>query len=221
MNRVIQVLVLAVLALVGLQWYVPRWVSSKVATQIMALDHGTRPQVEVTAIPFWYLLQGTFQDLYVNAQHVAVGPLTVADAQLNWEQGGLSVQALLHHRLSITRRGHMTVSITVDEAALAKFLAQQGKFQNPTVGIDPTGLTIGGKVLLGGVYVPLNTRGTLVVSSDRKSIIFHPTSIDGIQLPMVTDIEIFNVNAIKLPVNLVIQSVTLQKGSMEVKAQTP
>ncbi|MHB1611319.1 MAG: DUF2993 domain-containing protein, partial [Sulfobacillus sp.] len=87
--------------------------------------------------------------------------------------------------------------------------------------IDPTGLTIGGKVLLGGVYVPLNTRGTLVVSSDRKSIIFHPTSIDGIQLPMVTDIEIFNVNAIKLPVNLVIQSVTLQKGSMEVKAQTP
>ena len=221
MNRMVQVMIVLLLAVVGLQWYVPRWIATQAATQIMTLDHGERPVITITAIPFWYLFSGGFQDVYVNAKNVPMGPLTIADTTVNWQNGAVGVTPLLKHRLVITRPGHMAVIITVDQVALAHFLAQEGKFQNPTVHIDPTGISIGGRVLLGGVYVPLDTRGTLVVSSDKKSLIFHPTSIDGIQLPMVTDIEIFNVNSIKLPVELEIQSVTLQQGSMEVKAKTP
>lgn len=221
MSRMVQMMIVLLLAVVGLQWYIPRWVANQAATQIMALDHGRRPEVTITAIPFWYLFSGGFQDVYVNAKNVPLGPLTISDATVNWQNGRVGVNALLKHRLVIARPGHMTVIITVDQVALARFLAQEGKFQNPTVHIDPAGISIGGRVLLGGVYIPLDTRGTLVVSSDKKSLIFHPTSIDGINLPMVTDIEIFNVNAIKLPVELEIQSVTLKQGSMEVKAETP
>lgn len=221
MSRVIKVLVVAVLLLAGLQWYVPRWVSGQMATKISAFDHGPKPTVSLVAIPFWYLLQGRFQDLYVNAQQVKVGPVELQSIQLDWQNGGLSTKALIAQHLKVTRAGKVSLTITVDEAALATFLAQQGKFQNPTVHITKAGVAITGRVLLGGVYIPLDTKGNLVVSKDKKTLIFHPTSIDGVHLPVVTDVQIFSVDSLKLPVPMVIQSVVLVPGAIVVKAGTP
>lgn len=221
MSRTIQVLVVAVLLLAGLQWFLPRWVANQMAAQIAVFDHGPKPNVALTAIPFWYLLEGNFQDLYVSAHQVTVGPVELASVQVDWQNGGLSTSALTHQQLKVTRVGKVALTITVDETALAKFLAQQGKFQNPTVHIQPSGVAITGRVLLGGVYIPLDTQGNLVVSPDKKSLIFHPTSIDGVHLPVVTDVQIFNVNSLKLPVPMVIHSVILVPGAVIVKAGTP
>ncbi len=221
MSGTIKVLVVAILLLAGLQWYVPRWVSNQMATQIAAFDHGPKPSVFVTAIPFWGLLQGRFQDLYVNARQVNLGPVALQSVQVDWQNGGLSPKALTADKIKVTRVGKVLLTITVDEAALATFLAHQGKFQNPTVHIARTGIAITGRVLLGGVYIPLDTQGSLIVSKDKKALIFHPTSIDGVQLPVVTDVEIFNVNSLKLPVPMAIQSVRLVPGAIVVKAGTP
>lgn len=218
MSRLIQGLVVVVLLAAIMQWFVPRWTGSELAAQLQHYDHGPKPVVNVTAIPFWQLASGQFQDVYVAANKASFGALAVQTIRLNWRHGGVSLAQLVKGHVRVTKVGLVTVSMVLDGAALAHFLAQEGKISNPTVTISPQGLKVQGRLMLGGVYVPLDTQGSLVVSSNHRQLIFHPTSIDGIHLPMLTDIQVLNLATLKLPVALAIQNIKLSQDRLEVTA---
>lgn len=221
MSRLIRVLIVLVLLAGVLQWLVPKWAAGEIASQVARYDHSQRPVVSLTAIPFWELATGRFEDLYVDASNVNAGPLKVQSARLNWANGQISVPDLIKGRFAIVRPGHVDVRIRIDGAALAAVLAQHSPVQNAEVTITPQNVRIRGRILLGGVYLPLDATGTLVVSSDRRHLIFHPTVIDGINLPMMTDIEILDLTKLQLPVPLVITSVVLEQDHVVVTAKTP
>lgn len=221
MSRFIQVLAAVVIVLGGLQWGVPRWVSSKAAAVMAKSDGGVTPVVEMTAIPFWIISQGRFQDVYVDARGATVDGLKVEQTIVNWQNGQVSVPALERDALVVQKPGRMAVTVVLDGPALSAFLAREGPVTNPEVTISSGVMTIKGQVALGGVTLPLNTQGTLSVSADKTAIVFHPTSIDGIQLPLLTDLQIFQITSLHLPVRLAIQSVTLAKDQLIVKAGTP
>lgn len=221
MSRLIQFLVGIVILVAIMQWAVPRWAANQISRQIALRDHGAPTHVAVTAIPFWELASGQFQDIYINAKKVAAGPMTISSARMNWANGQLSVASLLKGQVKVVKTGRLSVTIQIDGAALSRFLAQEGKIRNAHVTITPNGVRIQGSMFLGGVSVPLDTTGNLIVSQDKKHLIFHPTSIDGINLPMMTDIEILNLNTMTLPVPMVIRSVQLKPDLIVVNAGTP
>ncbi|POB09736.1 LmeA family phospholipid-binding protein [Sulfobacillus sp. hq2] len=221
MSRFIQVLAALVIILAGLQWGVPRWVSGKAAAAIARTDGGVAPSIALTAMPFWIIAQGRFQDVYVNAKGVTFDGLKVDQAIVNWQNGEVSVPALERNALVVKKPGRMSVTVVLDGPALGAFLATEGPIRDPVVTIASGVMTIQGKVSLGGVVLPLNTQGTLTVSPDKTAILFHPTSIDGIALPLLTDLQIFQISQLHLPVQLVIQSVTLSDNQLIVKAGTP
>lgn len=221
MSWVIRILLGVVVLIGALQWTVPQWIGGQISHRIASLDNGSPPHVAVTAMPFWELASGRFQDIYVRATNVTAGPMQIASAQLNWQNGQVGVAALMGGHLAIRKTGKIDIRIRLNEQALANFLATQGKMQHPQVTITPKNVQIKGRMLLGGVYVPMNTTGTLVVSNDRQKLIFHPTVIDGINLPMLTDIQLLDIKTLNLPVPMVIQSVTLHSHYIVVKAGTP
>lgn len=221
MNRLLTIAIALVAGVALLQWGVPQWTASYLATQAKTIDHGVKPQVAITAIPFWELAQGKFQDIYVKAKNVPLGPITSSETIINWQDGQVSVSNLLkRHRLVITHRGHIAVTIMIDGPAIASVLAKDGPIKNPHVTITPKALNVSGKVLLSGVYLPLTATGTLSVSSNRQQIIFHPTSVDGINLPLMTNVVILDLSKQKLPMPMVIHKVTLLKGSVRIEASS-
>nr|WP_275107228.1 DUF2993 domain-containing protein [Sulfobacillus harzensis] len=195
-----------------MQWFVPRWTGSLLTREIGRYDHGPKPQVAVSAVPFWDLFGGHFQDIYINAHDLELSSaLTVQHAQLNWQNGTVSLGSLEKGKLKVTNPGHATMSIELTAAELSTFLAHEGTIAHPTVSISPSGVALSGRLLLGGSYVPLDTKGSLSVSSSRQQLIFHPTSIDGLNLPVLTDIQLLNLATMKaLPMSLKIEHVQLE-----------
>lgn len=217
MNRLIRGLVLLVVVVGILQWFVPRWAGSLLAKEMGRYDHGPRPTVAVTAIPFWELFSGHFQDVYISARQAKLGSLAVASAHLNWANGGVSLGQLEKGHLSVTQPGHLTMTIQLTAASLSQFLAQEGTISSPKVSITPAGVAISGRLLLGGTYVPLDTKGPLTVSANHQQLVFHPTSIDGLHLPVLTDIQLLNLASMKqLPVSLRIEQVKLEANQLAV-----
>ncbi|WP_053960560.1 LmeA family phospholipid-binding protein [Sulfobacillus thermosulfidooxidans] len=221
MSRFIVVLAGAVVLLGALQWTIPKWAAAQVADRVASQDGGIKPQVDIAALPFWIMAQGQFQDMYINVHNVHVDGLTLSQAVINWQNGKVSLPALSHNRLVIEKAGHVNVRIVFDGPALSAFLAGQSPIQNPQVTITNNLMTIEGRLLLGQLSVPLNAQGTLSVSPDKKAIIFHPTRVDGIQLPVLTDLQIFQIDSLNLPVAMVIQSVALRNNELIVEASTP
>lgn len=216
MSRLIQGLVVVVLLVGLLQWLVPRWAGSLLAGELAHYDHGPKPTVAVSAVPFWDLLGGQFQDVYIDASKANLGGLTIQHARLNWANGGVSLGSLEKGKLVVTKPGRVTMTIRLTGAALSQFLAQKGNISNPQVTISPTEVAVHGRLLLGGVYVPLDTKGSLVESASHQQLIFHPTSIDGIQLPVLTDIQLLNLANMRLPIRLTIQQVHLESNQLAV-----
>ncbi len=221
MSRFILVVATAVVIFGGLQWSVPRWAAMQLAKQIATQDGGVKPNVEIAAMPFWILAQGQFQAVYIKADNVRADGMMVSQAIVNWQGGKVSVSALSHKQLVVEKAGRVKVEIVLDGPALSAFLAQQGPIQNPKVTISRGVMTIQGQLLIGQLRVPLDAKGTLSVSADKKSIIFHPTSVDGLHLPVLTDLQIFQIDSLKLPVPMVIRSVALRNNELVVKATTP
>ena len=221
MSRFIFVAAGAVVVLAGLQWGVPKWAAGQIASQIARRDGGVKPNVEVAALPFWILAQGQFQDLYVKASGMHVGGVKFSQAVVNWQNGQLSLSALANNKLVVEKKGQVKAHIIFDNAALSVFLAPRGIVQNPSVSLTPGVMTIHGRLSLGQLNVPLNAKGTLSVSSDKKAILFHPTAFDGIQVPLLTDLEIFQIDSLNLPLPMVIHSVTIKQNQLTVEANTP
>lgn len=221
MSRFILMIIGAVVVLAGLQWIVPKWAAGQVASQIASRDGGVKPQVEIAALPFWILAQGQFQDLYIKASGLRVDGITLSQAQVNWQNGQVSLSALSRKKLDVQKTGHVRAHIVLDGAALSAFLAQQGAVKDPSVSLTPGVVSIRGRLTLGQLNVPLNARGTLSVSSDKKAILFHATSFDGIQLPLLADSQIFQIDSLNLPVPMVIQSVDIRQNQLVVEASTP
>lgn len=218
MSRLIKVLVALVIVVGLLQWFVPRWAGSLLAKELGHYDHGPKPEVAVSAVPFWTLLGGHFQDIYINADDLALGSsLTVLRARLTWHNGAVSVGSLEQGHLKVTQAGHATMRIVMTAGELSQFLAHEGTISQPKVRVSPTGVGVAGRLLLGGSYVPLDTKGSLTVSKSRQQLIFHPTSIDGLTLPVLTDIQLLNLATMKaLPMSLHIESVQLLNQQLAV-----
>ncbi len=216
MSRLIKGLVALVVVVGLLQWFVPRWAGSLLAKELGRYDHGPKPQVAVSAVPFWELLGGHFQDIYINAYDLELGSsLTVSHAKLNWANGAIALGSLEKGHLTVTQPGHATMSILVTASELSTFLAHQGTLSKPQVSITPKSVALNGRLLLSGAYVPLDTKGKLSVSGNRQQLIFHPTSIDGLTLPVLTDIQLVNLATLKaLPMALHIEQVKLEAGRM-------
>lgn len=216
MSRLIKGLVALVVVVGLLQWFVPRWAGSLLAKELGHYDHGPKPQVALSAMPFWELFGGHFQNIYINAHDLELGSsLTVNQAKLNWANGAIGLGSLEKGHLTVTQPGHATMRIVLTASELSKFLAHQGTLSKPQVHITPTAVALNGRILLSGAYVPLDTKGKLTVSKNRQQLIFHPASIDGLTLPVLTDIQLVNLATLKaLPMALHIQQVKLEQGRM-------
>lgn len=221
MSRLIRGLVIIVMLVGALQWAVPWFIARDLASELAHYDHGPKPAVVINAIPFWQLASGKFQDISVSAKSATVGPLAVSRADISWSNGQVSVAQLTRGHLKVEQEGQVRIQIQLDEKALSALLKKQGQVKDPEVTVKPGGVGIKGRLLLGGTYLPLNTQGTLVVSSDHKSLIFHPKSIDGLNLPLMTDMEIFSMDKLKLPLPMEIQHVAMRPGALVIFAGTP
>ncbi len=216
MSRAIQGLVVLVLVIGLLQWFAPRWAGGLLARELAHYDHGPKPSVAVSAVPFWEMASGRFQDIYVNAREAELGSLVIQQLTLNWQNGGVALGPLEKGHLVVKEPGRLTLRIVLRDSALSAFLAKKGTLSNPRVVISPTGVQLKGRILLGQSYVPLDTSGPLVESSDHRQLIFHPTNIDGLQLPVLTDIQLLNLSTMKLPMALTIQKVQLEQHQLAV-----
>lgn len=219
MSRLIQGLIALVIVLGGLQFFVPRWAGSLVSRQLSRLDHGPRPAVAVEAMPFWELFTGRFQDVTVNAHNADVHSLAVQHIHLNWSNGALNLNALEKGRLKVKSAGRLSMTVVLTSASLSQFLAKQGTISHPQVVIKPTGLALHGRIRLAGATVPLDTQGTLIESPSHQALIFHPTSIDGLNLPVLTDVQLINLSSLKLPMPLTIASVRLQDNQLALSVE--
>ncbi len=221
MSRFIKILLAVIVVAVGLQWYAPQYVASRAATAIAKVDGGVTPHVELTALPFWMLLQGKFQQAHLNVHGVSVEGMRIDTATLNWDNGQISVDALSHDKLDIVKAGQMTGTVVLGARALSAFLERQGAVTNPVVTMAAGVMTIKGQFVLGGVNLPLDAQGTLSIASGKQAIILHPTSVDGIDLPVLTNMEIFQVSSLHLPVTLQIDSIHMANNQLVIKAGTP
>lgn len=212
MSRLIQILIAAVIVVGGLQWVVPRAAASLIAHQLGHLDHGPKPRVAVEAMPFWELLSGRFQDIVVNAQNADLQALTVQHIEMHWSNGAVSLGSLGKGKLLIKQPGRFRATVVVTGTALSQFLAKKGSIMHPKVTIAPSGVSLSGQIQLGGTTVPLNTKGSLVRSSNHQALIFHPTSIDGLNLPVLTNVQLFNLNTLHLPMHIGILRIRLEPG---------
>lgn len=215
MNRVIQLLVVVVVAMGALQWIVPRLVSSAASRQLSHLDHGPRPSVAIEAVPFWRLLRGQFQDLVITANDARIQSLTVRRVHLVWLNGAVALLPLEKGRLVVTQAGFLTVTADISAGALSRLLARHGSIVHPVVSIAPSGVSLKGQLRLGAATVPLDTKGSLHASPNHQALIFHPKSVDGLNLPGLTNVSLFNLAAVKTPMHLVIEKVTLTENQLE------
>ncbi len=213
MSRLIQILIAAVIVMGGLQWLVPRVAGSLLAHQLGRLDHGPKPMVAVQAVPFWALFSGRFQDIGVNAQNADLKALNVQHIRMNWSNGKVSMGSLEKGKLLIEKPGRFRATVVVTGTALSQFLAKKGRIMHPKVTIAPSGVSMSGRIQLGGTTVPLDTKGSLVRSSNHQALIFHPTSIDGLNLPVLTDVQLFNLNTLHLPMPIGILRIRLESGN--------
>ena len=214
MSRLIQILIAVVVVIGALQWFVPRWAAGLMGRQLAHLDHGARPIVAISAVPFWRLFQGRFQDLVITADNADIKSLAVKRVHLIWINGGLALSALEHGHIRVSHPGRLTVTAEVTAAALSHFLAREGTVSHPSVAITPKGVSLKGQIQLGGTVVPLDTRGPLNESANPRSLIYHPTSIDGLNLPVLTNVQLFNLSSMKLPLQLSIERVQLENNVM-------
>lgn len=222
MSRMLQALLVLALLLAGLQWGIPRWVGQQVARQLAQVDGGVTPTVEVTAIPFWTLASGRFQDLYINARQLTLAGVAVQGVTMNWADGQVSMAGLLHHQLDIKRPGHVSLQVALSGTSLSHVLAQGHTLASPSVTIRPSGITVSGRILVGGVYFPLTATGNLFVSPNQEQLIFRATQIDGIHLPVLTEMQLVNLANLKLPLPLAIDQVTeTSSNTIVIKAGSP
>lgn len=221
MSWLIRVFIGLVVAVAVLQWAVPRTVAGLVAEQAARADGGVKPVVDITAIPFWELADGKFEDVYMAAHNISVDGMQVAGVRLDWRNAQLAPGALWQGRLEVAKPGQLTVTIRVDQVAMSQFLATKSPIQHPVVTISPQGVTIVGAVTLHGITLPVNASGTLEVSPDRQKIVFHPVSFDGLAIPVMTDLTLVDLSSLVLPVPIAIRSVTLHAGYVVIAAQTP
>lgn len=214
MSRIIQVL-MALVLLAGLgQWLVPRWAGNLLAREVSRVDHGPRPSVAVSAMPFWELADGRFHDVSINASQVTVQNFVVQHVHLTWTNGAIALGPLEKGHLKVDKPGHLSMTAVLTGPALSRFIARQGSISNPQVAIKPSGVSLKGRIKLGGSSVPLDTRGTLVESQNHQALVFHPTSIDGLQLPVLTDVQLLNLSSLNLPMPLKIQHVRLENNRL-------
>ncbi|MCY0879222.1 MAG: LmeA family phospholipid-binding protein [Firmicutes bacterium] len=215
MSRAIQALVvLAVLAGI-LQWFVPRWTARALASAMARYVGGRPPSVTLTAVPFWELASGRFQELVVGMHSATLDGLSVHAARLVWSDGAVSVRALTHGRVVITRPGHLTVSVSLTDANLSALLTREQALSDPSVSVTQGAIALRGRLNLGHEVVPLDAVGALSESANHETLIYHPEEIDGLRVPLLTNVSLVNLKSLPLPVPLYIEQVTLSPGQLE------
>lgn len=219
MSRVLKGLIVLVVVVGVLQWFVPRWVGGFLAGQLGHYDRGPKPQVAVNAFPFWELAQGQFQNVHIQASDASFGHYTVQHATLNWSNGGVALAALKDGKLRVTKPGTLHLTLVLSGAELTSFLQHQGTLIHPQVTVVPSGVEVTGTLNLGGTSVPLDTSGSLSVSANHQAVIFHPQNIDGLSLPVPTNLQLVDVKALNLPMALSIESVQLGHNQLIAKVQ--
>ncbi len=218
MSRLIGWLIVLVLVAGGLQWFAPRWAGDALAQELKRFDHGPKPAVVIQARPFWELFRGRFNDLTIAANNAQVRSLVVRHVYLNWTHGGISISSLEKGRIKVSHPGRVRMRIVLTGSELSSFLAKQGSIIRPQVIIQPSGVSLKGEISLGGSAVPLNTEGKLTVSPNHEALIFHPSRIDGLAIPVLTKVQLLNLSAMKLPISMGIDAVKLGVGEVALTA---
>ncbi|MBX5467578.1 MAG: DUF2993 domain-containing protein [Firmicutes bacterium] len=208
---------LAVLAAVA-QWAGPQWLAAAVAQALASENAGYRPAVAITAVPFWMLLYGHFQTVVVDAAPLVVDQFRVRRALLVWQDGTVSVPALLEHRLVVQSPGHITVRLTVSDQDLSRFLQANAPLKNPEVHIEPGGVNLAATVALKGMVVPLDLTGQLRLAPDGEAVWFLPAQVDGIPLPVPTALTVFDLHRLHPWVPMRLAQLTLGPGQLELTA---
>ncbi|MCY0882048.1 MAG: DUF2993 domain-containing protein [Firmicutes bacterium] len=220
MSRAIKIL-LGVVVLAGiLQWGVPKWVGNQVAQGIQREDKGSRPTVSIAAVPFWILLNGKFQQVTVSAAHVALGSLVAQKILLTWDNGQISVPDLEKNRVKILQQGSIAATVAISQNELSHLVAAQTPIQDPKISITPSGVGLTGWVTVAGLRLPLQAQGQLILNVHHQTIMYHPTSVDGMDVPVLTNIQVFAMHQITLPVAMTMQSLTLKTHHLVVKAHS-
>lgn len=222
MSRAIRVWLWILGLTVLAQVVVPNAAAQALGGRLQQMTGAQGDAVSLTAIPFWILWQGQFQDVTMQARQWPLGSLLVSSIQVNWQNGGVNVADLLDHQtLVVTRAGQMDVTLKMDGPALAQFLRRDGRIKNPHVTIASDALTLSGTLQLQGFSGQITTRGRLAVSKDQRQILFQPSSVDGFGLPFPANIVIFNVDQMNLPLRVRITAVNLKPPFVVMRAVAP
>lgn len=207
-----------VVLIAALQWWGPRWMATQVAEALAQRNGGHLPKVTITAIPFWMLLQGRFQAVTVDAAPAELSGFELSRVYLSWTGGQVSFPALLERRVVIQQRGQMVVQITVSEQALTRFLQSQAPLQGAQVSVTPNAVQLLASVKLRQLTVPLDLKGTLALSPDRERVLFLPSEIDGMTLPVPTEITVFDLRRVNTWVPMRLTAVTLLPQQIRLSA---
>jgi hypothetical protein len=177
-------------------------------------EGGRPPAVTVTAVPFWELASGHFQDLAVRMHSVTVNGLDIAAVQLHWFDGGLNLAALAKGRVVVTRPGRFMMTVELTNHNLSSLLLREKAFTDPTVTVTSGGIDVQGSLTLGHEVVPLNAVGAITESPNHEALFYHPERIDGLRLPLLTNVQLLNLDSVTLPLPLYIQRVALTPGQL-------
>lgn len=177
---------------------------------------GARAEVRVEAQPFWKLGAGQFDLLDITLVGVDFDGNRIKEVALHWQDGGVNLGDLSVGLVHITKVGVMTVTATLSAEDLGAMIPTAYRPFKPKLTVTPEALTMGGRVNVDGLILPVSLSGRLVPSADGLAIIFRPTRfmVDGRLLPSPADTTVFSLSQLHLPqgISLKLTRVHLEHG---------
>ena len=217
MNRAIARLIVLVLVLFGLQSAVPQWVDQAAGSQLHRYFQVAGPTVEVTAIPFWEIASGKFQEVLVSLHRVKIRGLMISKATLDWQNGRVAFGEGGSRRLTVLSPGKIQIGLGISAGGIASELDHSGVIRQSQVEISRGQMGVAGVVRLDGRSLRLAVLGPLSVAPNHQALVFRPQAIDGLKLPGQSQILIFDLARLNLPLpDLSIQRIQLSSGMLRI-----
>jgi hypothetical protein len=221
-------LLLAILAIAVLgQLVVPTLLDARLASDLHRVTGpGSTDQVAVAAVPFWMLAAGRAQDVSATARHATVHfdgyALGLSNVEVNWVDPALEMGPLLNGgRLVPEGGGRLTLTLWVAGSALARFLDESGRVAGADVTVGPHGVTLEGRIQVGGLSGPITTRGVLTIADHQQELLFVPEQLDGFALPVAASVPLLDLTRLSLPLPMRITAVEEKPPYIVIRVASP
>lgn len=205
-----------VVGLFGLQVAVPRVAASMAERLAGQVVQGPRPRIEITALPFWQLAVGRFQQLSAQGHDLRWHGIEASAFRLSWSDGQITPKSS-KSGWNVARWGRIQGSLAIAPKTLAEIIDRSGLVSQSRVVLHARTISVTGTVHLGGKAVSLSTQGPLTLGAGGTTVTFHPKLVGLVAIPVTTSITVFNLSELRLPVALRIVSIQLSPTAIRVQ----